>query len=48
MGRYENNIMGELGSAIGKGLLAGLAGNALSKNSGIIKRMHKKSRYNKS
>ena len=28
MKRYENNIIGELGSAIGKGLLAGLAGTA--------------------
>src|ERR1700748_2738084 len=28
MSKYENNAIGELGSAIGKGLLAGLAGTA--------------------
>jgi hypothetical protein len=28
MGRYNDNILGELGNAIGKGLLAGLAGTA--------------------
>jgi len=28
MGRYNDNLLGELGNAIGKGLLAGLAGTA--------------------